>query len=249
MATSDDIQDAAGPLQVCAGHLSGCEAAVHAMRRVFETPGTDAVILVDASNAFNSLNRQTALRNIQQLCPTLSKVLINTYREDVNLFIDGEVLLSQEGTTQGDPLAMAMYAIAITPLIHRLEDRINRQVWFADDATAGGNLAHLRVWWDRISEIGPDYGYFPNATKTWLIVKDGSLEEATSLFQGMGVSITVEGKRHLGAAIGTNSFVESYVQRKVSEWVVELERLSSIAVTQPHAAYAAFTHGQTSKWT
>lgn len=249
VATSDDIQDAAGPLQVCAGHLSGCEAAVHAMRRVFETPGTDAVILVDASNAFNSLNRQTALRNIQQLCPTLSKVLINTYREDVNLFIDGEVLLSQEGTTQGDPLAMAMYAIAITPLIHRLEDRINRQVWFADDATAGGNLAHLRVWWDRISEIGPDYGYFPNATKTWLIVKDGSLEEATSLFQGMGVSITVEGKRHLGAAIGTNSFVESYVQRKVSEWVVELERLSSIAVTQPHAAYAAFTHGQTSKWT
>ena len=29
VAISDDIQDAAGPLQVCAGHLSGCEAAVH----------------------------------------------------------------------------------------------------------------------------------------------------------------------------------------------------------------------------
>ena len=64
-----------------------------------------------------------------------------------------------------------------------------------------------------------------------------------------GVSITAEGKRHLGAAIGTNSFVESYVKRKVSGWVHEVERLSSIAVTQPHAAYAAFTHGQTSKWT
>ena len=33
---SNDIQDAAGPLQVCAGHLSGCEATVHAMRHVFE---------------------------------------------------------------------------------------------------------------------------------------------------------------------------------------------------------------------
>ncbi len=55
------------------------------------------------------------------------------------------------------------------------------------------------------------------------------------------MSITVEGKRHLGAAIGTNSFVESYVKRKVSGWVHEVERLSSIAVTQPHAAYAAFT--------
>ena len=120
---SDNIQDAAGPLQVCAGHFSGCEAAVHAMRQVFEAPDTEAILLVDASNAFNSLNRQTALMNIHHLCPALSKVLINTYQEDIQLFIDGEVLLSQEGTTQGDPLAMAMYAVAVTLLIHRLEDR------------------------------------------------------------------------------------------------------------------------------
>ena len=248
-AINDEIKDAAGPLQLCAGHISGCEAAVHAMRQVFEAPETDAVILVDASNAFNSLNRQTALRNVQHLCPALSKALINTYREDVQLFIDGEVLLSQEGTTQGDPLAMAMYAVAITPLIHRLKDKANKQVWFADDATAGGTLPHLRTWWDRISSIGPDYGYHPNASKTWLIVKEGKLKEASTLFQETGVSITEEGKRHLGAAVGTSSFVESYVQRKVSGWVHEVERLSSIASTQPHAAYAAFTHGLTSKWT
>lgn len=28
---SDDIQAAAGPLQLCAGHQPGCESAVHAM--------------------------------------------------------------------------------------------------------------------------------------------------------------------------------------------------------------------------
>ena len=78
--------------------------------------------------------------------------------------------------------------------------------------------------------------------------KKANLEEATALFQGTGVSITVEGKRHLGAAIGTHSFVEKYVQRKVSGWVRDVERLSSIAITQPHAANAAFTQGLTSKW-
>jgi len=97
--TREEIQEAASPLQVCGGHLSGCEAAVHAMQQIYESFETEAIILVDASNAFNSLNRQIALRNIQHICPPLSKVVINTYREDVCLFIDGEAIFSQEGTT------------------------------------------------------------------------------------------------------------------------------------------------------
>ena len=125
---NNDIQEAAGPLQVCAGHLLGCEATVHAMHQVFQTSSTEAVMLVDARNAFNSLNRETTLRNIQHLCPPLAKILINTYQEDVHLFIDGDTIFSQEGTTQGDPLAMAMYAVAITPLIKSLENDEIKQV-------------------------------------------------------------------------------------------------------------------------
>ena len=151
-AISEDIQEAAGPLQVCAGHLSGCEAAVSAARKLFVAPDTEATILVDA---FNALNRQAALRNIQHLCPSLSKVLINTYREKAQLFIDGETLLSQEGTTQGDPLAMAMYAIAVTPLIKDLEDKSVKQVWYADDATACGKISNLKTWWDEITKKRP----------------------------------------------------------------------------------------------
>ena len=56
-----EIQEATGPLQTCAGHLSGCEAAVHAMHQVYEDGDAEGVILVDATNAFNCLNRQTAL--------------------------------------------------------------------------------------------------------------------------------------------------------------------------------------------
>ena len=147
-----------------------------------------------------------------------------------------------------DPLAMGMYAIVVTPLIHQLEEREVKQVWFADDATAGGNLANLKEWWEHIIQLGSNYGYHPNASKTWLIVKEGHLEEARAIFEGTGVAITTEGKRHLGAAIGTSIFVESYVQQKVSEWVHEMET-SSIAITQPHAAYAALTHGLSSRWT
>ena len=113
-----DIQEAVGPIQLCASCESGCETAVHAMHELYSMPQCDAVIQVDATNAFNSLNRQVALRNVLHLCPSLAKILINSYQVDVNMFIDGETILSQEGTTQGDPLAMAMYAISSIPLIN-----------------------------------------------------------------------------------------------------------------------------------
>ena len=118
-----------------------------------------------------SLNREVALRNIQHLCPSLSVVLINTYREDIDLFVDGATLLSTEGTTQGDPLAMAMYGIGILPLIKKLQTCDVTQTWYADDAAAAGSTANIRCWWDMITKAGPMFGYYPNASKTHLIVK------------------------------------------------------------------------------
>ena len=78
-----------------------------------------------------------ALHNIQHLCPPLATVMINTYREATDLFVDGSNLYSVEGTTQGDPLAMPFYAMATIPLINKLgENSTTKQVWYADDASA-----------------------------------------------------------------------------------------------------------------
>ena len=63
-----------------------------------------------------------------------------------------------------------------------------------------------------------------------------------------GVSITTHRKHHLGAALGSTSFVESYVQCKVSQWIDTAKALTRIALTQSHSAYSAFTHGLASKW-
>ena len=111
----NDIQEAAGPLQLATGLESGAEAAIHAMKEIFEDDNCEAVILVDASNAFNSLNRQVALHNIQYIYPQFATILINTYRNHSRLIINNEKeILSQEGTTQGDNLAMSFYALSTT---------------------------------------------------------------------------------------------------------------------------------------
>ena len=188
-----DVLEAA--LQLCAGHEAGCEAAIHSMCRIFHDAMTETVLLFDANNAFNSFNCKVALLNIHQLCPSLATILTNNYRENASLFIDGDTLFSQEGTTQGDPLAMAMYAVATVPLIEKLQSTNTKQVWYADDATAGGTLMNLKAWWTMLSSSGPSYGYFVNPGKPWLIVKPQHEHDAKELFSGTGIRITSEGKR------------------------------------------------------
>ena len=53
---------------------------------------------------------------------------------------------STEGTTQSDPLTMAMYAVTIVPLIHKLRNNSPdvRQVWYGDDVTGAGMCDKLR---------------------------------------------------------------------------------------------------------
>lgn len=51
-----DIMMAAGPLQVCSGIGSGCEATVRAMREVFDESEVEGALLLDATSAFNALN-------------------------------------------------------------------------------------------------------------------------------------------------------------------------------------------------
>ena len=39
-------------------------------------------------------------------------------------------MLSEEGTTQGDPLAMPVHALGVVSLINALSDDIIKQVWY-----------------------------------------------------------------------------------------------------------------------
>ena len=135
-------------------------------------------------NAFNSINHTAALHNISVLCPPLATILANTYQAPIRLIINGNgEIASNEGTTQGDPLGMAMYAIGIRPLIMKLHEQCSKakQVWFADDTNAAGSCEHLRRWWDVLSMYGLKFGYLPNATKSYLIVKEDCRSKAEAI--------------------------------------------------------------------
>ena len=108
---------------------------------------------------------------------------------------------SREGTTQGAPLAMFVYGVSLLPLIRKLKDPNNvLQSWYADDSAAIAKLKQLETWLKNLIEEGPAFGYFPEPSKSFLVVDKQNAEEAHQIFDKYSITI-VEGKRFLGGFI------------------------------------------------
>ena len=142
----------------------------------------DAVLLIDAENAFNSINRKVMLHNLKYICPIIATSIINCYATPSRLFIVGRgEILSSEGTTQSDPTAMREYALGILPLIKFLLEFINlndmntKAVVFSDDFSVADSLNSIKDYWDKLTAIGSKYGCFPKPTKSYLIAKEKNL--------------------------------------------------------------------------
>ena len=96
--------------------IQGVEIIVHTMHDVFSEENTEAVLLIDAENVFNSINWKVLLHNMKPLCPLISTYMSNCYAAPARLGRDE--ILSQKGTTQDDPTSMGPYALGILPVLH-----------------------------------------------------------------------------------------------------------------------------------
>ena len=95
----------------------------------------------------------------------------------------------------------------------------------------------------------PKIGYKAEPTKSWFVVREPLFEKATEIFAGSGLNITTEGRKHLGAVIGSAEFKKSYMTEKVNTLVCELTKSTDIAKTEPHSAFSCFIHGLRHRYT
>jgi hypothetical protein len=263
LKTKHEVVDEGGTDQLATSLPAAIEGGVHTMRELWEQYGEEdhedgyGMLLVDASNAFNAVNRIAALWNARQKWPSAARFLFNTYRGYSLLVIRssaasgaGTIMLSREGVTQGDPMSMFLYAIAILPLIRRctMNDPDCRQVWYADDSSAAGRLTRIRQWLDVLIAEGPSFGYFPEAAKSYLIVAPRYVELAKRKFAGLPVKI-VHGQRFLGGFVGSAELRAKYVQEKTTRWVTIIKRLAEMGDLQPQAAFVAFQKSLSAEWT
>ena len=147
-----DLASLGGNMQLCLCQKCGIEKAINLLRHSFDDPKIEAILLIDAKNAFNVPNRRTALENVKALCPSLRVVSAKSFCHPSHLYIGMATILSQEGTTQGDPLAMAIYGIAILPLRTRLHNDSFPQNWYADDGSVVGKIKNNRALFDKLTQ-------------------------------------------------------------------------------------------------
>ena len=107
------------------------------------------------------------------------------------------------------------------------------------------NTTVMMKSWDELREAGQPIGYYPKSKKCWLVVKPEKEGRAKEM---RGVCAT-EGRKHLGAALGSRFYFELHVGGKVDDWVGEVTRLAKFARSQPQASYAEFTFGLRHRWT
>lgn len=126
------------PVQLGFGSRGGCEAAVHALRTFVHEQGGDVVLKVDIKNAFNSVDRATLLTQIKNKILDCYPYLWQCYSQNSKLVYKNNLIFSQVGCQQGDPLGPAIFSLAIHPIITNLKSKLN--MWYLDDGTFGGDV-------------------------------------------------------------------------------------------------------------
>ena len=151
-----------GSIELCAGKVSGCQAAIHSVQKGFKDEDPEVSLLADASNAFNSINWMSALLKISGiLVHFIATIFINCYRVPIDLHIDEDVIYLSKGNIQGDPLGILMNVLATV----RASNQIINHFSVANITTGPpttGKINNLRLWWDEISLLGPRFGNHAN---------------------------------------------------------------------------------------
>jgi hypothetical protein len=142
---------------------------------------------------------------------------------------------------------MFAYGLGILPLIRKLKSEFTyvNQPWYADDAGAGGNFRSIRLFFKRLQELGPDFGYFPEPSKSILVVRDHNLDKTKSAFADFEFQITT-GCRYLGGFVG--EALRSWLEEKVQFWTAAICEITSTSKNFPQSAYSGLQKSLQQEW-
>ncbi|KAI2506100.1 hypothetical protein MHU86_8331 [Fragilaria crotonensis] len=234
-------------------HDAGRGLRGHRRRRGLSSAEASAVLLVDATNGFNELGRKAMLWTVRHRWANGARFSFNCYRHSAQLLLrrrgDCEIILSREGVTQGDPLSMVLYGLALTPLAETLRARVPTvaQPWYADDAAMAGPVDGIAEAQRLLLDLGPRRGYFPEPDKSILIVPLATPPPALVSLAEFNFRHE-EGHRYLGGFVGSGAAEAAWVDPQVQQWIEGVHSLAAAARRYPQTAYAGLSQSLQAEW-
>ena len=83
---------------------------------------------------------------------------------------------------------------------------------------------------------GPPCGYFPEMTKSILVVSPWNVPRAEAFFRGYGLEI-VTGSRYIGGFMWSKAAQDLWLGGKVEAWQDSVATLDEVARRHPQTAY------------
>ena len=106
---------------------------------------------------------------------------------------------------------MAMYGIALLPLITRLHNDSLTREWYTDGGSVVGKLKDIRAPFEKFIQLGPKKGYLFNPPKCQLVIKPGGERRLSTVFAGTNEKIT-QGTRVLASVIGSSEASKNFLK-------------------------------------
>ena len=219
-ATRQEAFNSLASLQQGVSVRGGCEAIIHSVSQLMssETPEHCWTLLLDFSNAFNSINRESMFVEVRRRIPSLSAWMEFCYSSQPLLYLGSNTIHSCCGVQQGEPLGPLGFSLALHPVVERIRMEVPDLVlnaWYLDDGTLMGSpedlVAALRI----IEDDGPSLGLHLNRVKSLLFIPEKSDALLSSLLSD--IPTTRGGFTLLGCPIGPPSYCEEVFGRRVAK--------------------------------
>ena len=222
----DYLGDHFSPSQFGVGVKWGWEAAIHATRRYCSAMPSDHVLVkLDFKNAFNTIYRESVLQAVARYIPMLFAFCHLTYSSRSSLAFGNDIIYSDDGVQQGDPLGPLLFCLTIHPLLNTLQSSF--KACYMDDVTLGGRVDTVEHDIAEIISTGQHLGLVLNPTKCELILP--AQESHPRLAPGSPTTLfkvlDMDSAYLLGAPILTGTAMDSILTSRVQDLERAISRL------------------------
>lgn len=239
VASRTSLGDFSG-IQFGVGIACPTEAIIHALNFFVEKhKDNEGYVLckVDFKNAFNEVSRKEMHRQVNEKTPSLKTFVEGIYvTSSPALFCGKEIIESQQGVQQGDPMAPVLFCMAIQPLLDEIKAKfpnLDINAWYLDDGNLVGSIEDISGVLKYIDEHGPRYGLKLNRKKTelwWPKLNDRLFDN--NLFHEDIFINKSSGTKVLGGVVGDKDAFGANFEKEVLAFEKVLERASILNHSQ-----------------